>query len=336
MKYSRHTASDAPEQWHGYPFARASGIALVLFTLAGCVSNRAIPEFKLYLSTYDEASKTVSVVLDEFEGAELERARDHARRFGMTPLRWKEVPVDKRREERRRGSARIEQNGGFDDAFHIEDSVYHATNSAPPITASFRRAFAAIGAYNAVLDAYAEGRALDEIKTELGGLASAIGSLGEALRIGTGIAGAAVPGGSLVSAGLGIIDTALEAGNKEAFRNAVIALEPQIAETLAEMRDASPAMFDLLTAKRRNEVKDAKSEAVKKGGVEAIEKYRTVMSNWVVALNATITALDRVVAAIEAPDTAFSLLSDLTATTANAAAVTGQTRRLLGEIRTGS
>ena len=336
MKHSSHTSARGLGHLGRARALRSFGALLFLLMFAGCVSNRAIPEFKLYLSTYDEASQTVNAVLDEFEGVELERARDHAKRFGMTPLRWKGVETEDRKQARAAGLKRIEGNGGFDDAFHIKDSVYHATNATPPITAAFRRAWAAVGAYNRVLDAYAEGRGLDEIKGELGGLASAIGSLGEAAKTGSDILGMAVPGGSLVSSGLQVVNAALEAGNKEAFRNALIDLQPEMDATLDEMREAAPALFDLLTAKRRNEVKDAVDQGVKDQGIEAIEKYRTVMSNWVVAINATELALDRVVAAIQAPDTAFSLLSDLTATTTNAAAVTAQTRRLLGEIRTGS
>lgn len=322
-----------PGAWCRSIAGRALGPAMLLAVLAGCASERAIPEFKLYLSTYNEASQSVSAVLGELEAVEFERARNHARRFGMTPLRWSKVPQERRVEVRKQQLERIRNNGGFDDQFHIEDSVYHATNSTPPITASFRRAFAAIGAYNAVLDAYAEGRALEEVEAELGGLAAAIGALGEALSISSGILGGALPGGQLVAA-FDIVETALEAGSKEAFREAVIELEPKIDQTLSEMRAASPAIFQLLTARLRNEVKDANTPEAGEQAVDAIEKYRTVMSNWVVALDATEAALDRVVAAIRAPGTTVSLLSDLTATTANAASVAQQTRRLIGEIRT--
>lgn len=317
--------------------ARTVAGAFVLLALAGCTSDRAIPEFKLYLSTYEATAETVTTVLNEFEGAELDRARDQARRFGMTPLRSSTIPAEERPEARRVGRERIRLNGGFDDTFHIEDSVYFASNAVPPITAAFRRAFAAVGAYNDVVDAYAEGRALDEIRAELGGLASAVGALGETLSLGGAVLANLAPGGGLVSSGLGIIDMALEGGSREAFRQAIIALEPEIDSTLATMRGAAPAMFDIITEKRRNAAKDAAAAgnaAEAEKHIEAIEKYRVVLSNWVVALTATEEALDEVVAAIRAPDTALSILSDLTATTQNAAAVTEQTRRLLGEIRT--
>jgi hypothetical protein len=312
---------------------RRSVIVLIVAVVAGCVSNRAIPEFKLYLSTYAESSATVTAVLDEFEGVELKRARDLMQRTGISPLRMGEMPATERGGKLKSGRERIQTNG-FDVLFHIEDAVYHAANSTPPITKAFRRAFAAVGAYNTALDAYAEGRALDEVKTELSALGGAIGALGDALGGAAKIGSMFAPGGGLVSAGLSIIDNALEAGSKEAFRNALIDLEPTMQQILGEMREAAPAMFELMTSTARAAVKDAPNAEARAPKIQEIEKYRAVMSNWVVALDAASDALASVVVAIKTPDTALSLLSDLSLTAANAASVADGTRRLLGEIRT--
>lgn len=319
---------------------------LLLAALAGCVSARGLAEFRLYRSTYEAAEVTVRAILDEFEGVERERSLNLARTIGLTPIRVRELKIESKSDSEfsaalnlmtQEGAARISANGGFDDRFHPIDSVYHATNQAPPATASFRRAFAAIGSYNEILAAYAEGRALDELKAQTEGLASSIGALAEALGAGSDLLGIALPGGSLVSTGLGIVTTALEAGTRQAFRDEIVRLEPVIDDTLQTMRDASPHMFGLFTSKLRGEAKDAPAGSKERAmAIEAIEAYRTVMSNWVVALSATEDALQGVIVAIRAPATPGSVIADISAASENAASVAGQTRRLLGEIRTRS
>lgn len=318
--------------------ALASGV--VLLTLAGCASNRAIPEFALYLSTYEAAAATVDTVLNEFEGVERERSLNLARNDGITPIRLHKLIRDRADGTLTRASLeaelaasreRIEANNGFDDRFHPIDSVYYATNQPPPVTAAFRRSFAAIGAYNDVLEVYAEGRALDDLKNEAVGLAGSINRLAEVVGAGSTVLQLTLPGGPLIGTGLEIVTAMGQAGSREAFRREIVRLQPAIDETLVTMREASPRMFRLFTSRLRDRVKDADTPAEE--DLEAIEKYRVVMSNWVVALNSTQAALQRVVDAISAPTTPGSLLADLTATTESAAAVAEPTRRLLGEIR---
>lgn len=317
--------------------ARTGMAFLLVAGLAGCASDRAIPEFHLYAATYEATSETVNAVLDEFEAVERERVQNQFAKTGTTPLRLNDLePVDvaKAMDD---GAKRVRDNGGYFDGFFVADSIYFASDATPPTTAAFRRAFRAVGAYNEALAALAEGRSVDQIAGQFGGLLTQVNGLAETIGLGAGILSSVAPGGALATAGLNLIKSAIEAGSKEAFRDAAKDLQPIVSKTLTEMRDAAPPMFDLMSSRARSAAKEAAfagNETERDAQVEIIENYRVVMSNWVVSLDATDRALKQVVAAIDAPTTPASILGDLTTATQNAAAIVNQTRQALGAIRT--
>ncbi len=296
---------------------------LAAMALAGCASERGIPEFQVYQSAFEATEATATAVIDEMEAVEIAVSLELIGQ-GFSPL-----------EPERDVSGRIRANGGFDDAFHMVDAVYYATGRTPPVATAFRRALRAVGDFNDAVGAYADGRALDAVRAEFVGLGASLEDLAGSAGIG-GALGLSVPGGAAAGAAFDVVRGALDAGTKEAFRQAMLDAHPQIDAILAEMRDAAPRIFDLLTRDARNRAKDAITAgrvADRDAAIAEIDRYRVVMSNWVVSLEDARLALAAVIAAIRAPTTAAGLLAELTATVGQAGAVTSQTRRILGEIR---
>ena len=307
----------------------------LLVLLMGCASSRGIPEFQVYRSTFESTEATLSAVIDAFEPVERETTARLARTIGYTPLRFlAETPTEAEMAE---AAERINDNAGFDPDFHIVDAVYYADGQAPPTTAAFRNALAAVRHFNDAAAAYAEGRALDQIEGQLLDLQRALGTLAGVVTDGSDLLPVPLPGGAAVSTALEVLDQALLSGQRAAFRDAIREIAPIIdTELLLPMRNAAPSMFRLLSGPAQDAAVDADDDGdtvERDRQVAIVERYRIVMSNWVISLDATRGALQRVVAAIDAPDTPASLLGDLTATIENTAAVAATTRRLLADIR---
>lgn len=305
--------------------AASSALAAALFA-AGCTSDRGVAEFAVYESTYAGTAATLTVVLDEFEAVERARSVALIRATGVSPV-----------EPREDRSEAIALNGGFDETFHIADAVYFAPAQVPPATAAFRRALASITAFNAVAGAYADGRAAREVADRLLALAGTVEALAQAVRPEAAVLGLALPGNPVAATAEGVLARALAAGSREAFREAILALHPAIKATLAEFRAAAPRLFSLLTATARDAAKEAHFAgriAERDAAIAVIENYRAVLSNWVVAIDATDVALEKLVAAIRGEGARSDLLGDLALTVEQAAGLATETRRLLGEIRT--
>lgn len=304
--------------------------------LASCVSNKGVPEFQVYRQTFEATETTVRSVIDAFEPVERAKSIQAMRTQGYSPLRYLAEKPDA--QERVDAVQRIRDNAGFDPNFHVVDAVYFAVGQSPPATAAFLNALEVVRAYNDVLQAYIEGRAFDEIEGQLAGLQRSLEGFLESVGAASQLAGVVLPVGEALGTAVQMVKNALRAGQRAAFRNAIREIGPIIdSEILLRMRDAAPSMFRLLSRSAQGAATDAADDgdtAERDRQVAIVENYRTVMSNWVVSLDASRTALQRTVAATQEEDTPASLLGDLILTVDTVSAMARGTRTLLGEIRT--
>ncbi|NLI82116.1 MAG: hypothetical protein GX443_10585 [Deltaproteobacteria bacterium] len=267
---------------------------VLLFALmsAGCVSTAGLSEFRQYRDSFERVNVASTAIFDEMGAAERAKARQLFLR-GLPP-----VPAT-------RTASQTIKASGFDEQFYIEDAPYVSQTGDPPATAAFRRSIAAVAVFNDIVLAYAEGRSLSELKREAAVLGSVVQ---EALHA---VGGARVIGGlsmpavgaalTLVKAGA---DQAVALASRAAFRDAVVAQQPNIDAILVTVRDGTPAIFGLLTGDLADSAKDAMDRGDKATAqvfIAQIETYRKMLSDWVLLLDDTRTALRATIAAMEHP-----------------------------------
>jgi len=321
-------------------------VACLLVMVGGCVSTAGLPEFRAYQDAFTQAEAASAAILDELAVAEREAAR-RLIRSGQEPVTT--VPavaaeavggaaVTSSPALSRTDRARIERDG-FDDRFYVRDAVYQADLGDPPGTAAIRRSLDSVAAFNAVVLAYAEGRALDELKAQAGVLATDVSAALSAVALPLGVPGLALPGLlpalKLVQEGA---DAALQAASREAFREAVLARQPTIDAILVEVRDTAPTIFSLLTRGLSRAAKDLRDEdraAEAEAAVVKIESYRRLLANWVILLDQTRSALAATIVAIKGPRDQTAALADVARSTAGLRERTARINALLVELRRG-
>ncbi|NLI31848.1 MAG: hypothetical protein GX422_03565 [Deltaproteobacteria bacterium] len=269
---------------------KAGFLLFSAFMAAGCVSTAGMAEFRLYHESFDRMSVTSATIFDELAAAERAKARELFKK-GLPP-----IPGTRTNPGTIRAS-------GFDEQFYIEDAPYVSSIDDPPATAAFRRSLAAVAGFNSIILAYAEGRSLRELKQEAADLSStARGALDvvEAAK-GIGILNMPAVGAALALVKAGA-DEALKTASRSAFREAVVAHQPQIDTILVTVRDGTPAIFGLLTDDLADSAKDAMDAGDRRTAevlISQIETYRRMLSDWVLLLDETRVALDATVAAIQ-------------------------------------
>jgi hypothetical protein len=325
---------------------RALGLALVAVLAAACASTAGLPEFRVYQATFDRALATSDQILDELAVAERQSALRLVAK-GKEPVVDVEavagalagggatgasVTTDPRTPER------IIEAGGFDEKFYVRDAVYVAELGDPPGTAAIRRALRSVADFNDVVLAYGEGRALDELKAQAAVLAAESRSALQAasLVVGTGLSTTGLgPALGIVREGA---DVALQAASREAFRDAVVALQPNVDAILVDIRDTTPTIFSFLTrdlADSAKDLRDADQQAAADAAVARIEAYRRLISNWVIMLEETRAALAATVAAITGPREQSAALADLARSVGDIGARSARINTLLVELRRG-
>ena len=211
-------------------------------------------------------------------------------------------------------------------------AAYYADSVDPPGTAAFRRALNSVKAYNDILYGLASGQTVDALSAKLtslnASLSSAANETTQLLNIGTLQRADLIKTiGNLdarIKAGIELTQFALNYQSREAFRRFAIEYRPVVQELLMSLRDGSRIIFPVLT-------RDATASIT---GVDQVKvaQYRMLLSDWVLGLEATMAALNRVGAAIKADATVDSSIAAFTKSAVELEVTAAAARKHLAEL----
>ncbi|MCY4137772.1 MAG: hypothetical protein OXF56_05850 [Rhodobacteraceae bacterium] len=206
--------------------------------------------------------------------------------------------------------------------FAVEHARYFAQSGYPPVAGSIKSAFRALERFNRIALVYADGQALETARTDIMNLESNISSAGQLMGIPLpGISsalGVALEGGSSISA----------FGSRNAFREIIKEQGENLILLLETLRKNAPVVYEQLTQKlyEDRELKILLGESVEET-INSIRRERMIVSEWVVMLDAAISAMRATLVAIDTPATLSTDLGD-------AVFVTGEINAGLSRIRT--
>ncbi|MBY5672292.1 hypothetical protein HFO32_23120 [Rhizobium leguminosarum] len=245
----------------------AAGILLFGILLSGCASG--VPEFQLYVQAYTSQHVHAEYVLDRVARAERIVVR---RRLDL-------------------------ENADVD--FDPDKAGYYLDTGDPPITGSIRASLNSLNNYNAALGALASGEKAEAIATRMGTLASALigtaATLVQATGPATFIPSATKPLDEAIQAvnrALPLVKTVATYASRDAFRKQLIAAYPAMRQLLIAMRDATPAMYEIM---RRSYVQRGSLESgsgISIAGSDLLLKDRELLAGWVILMDKSVEAMD--------------------------------------------
>lgn len=314
-------------------FRLAAVLAVLL--LAAC-SSPPTAQLQGFSDAYRSANEAGQPLLDNLALAEKSEGQINAANQAGRPTKAGSIPPEMPNAACPRSQLQWQEVGsdtGFIRGYCISDAGYFASLGDPPATQAFRGGLAVLGQYVDVLIFLAEGRNIDELHAELQSLS---GNIGQLLAVLPGAAGAGPAIGGAVTALKPLIDAAAQQQNDQEIKRLVLEGAPSVREVIEKLREATPAMFDTLTASSaRAAVSPAALDnpAIAKTDIARIEAYRVTVSNFVVLLNGLEAALDKLVRAVAAPET--SSLQALTEETANLRIYADAVRKAIAELSRG-
>ncbi len=253
-------------------------LACVLLLQPGCATYSGVAEFSIYRDAWSRASDVGEDILDRLAVAE---RGIHGRAFPFNPRR---------------------------SGFAVRDAAYLVPATDPPATAAYRRLLRSVRSYNEALYGLASGQEAAAIigrinrLAALGAAAAAEAALVAGAGPTSGLAGTAVAtqGVNAALAGLAPLATQVVAfETRRQFRARLLDQEPHIRRAIAEARDSTPRVFDLL---RGNIVGAATADPTRTRLTAAeedeIRRLRILLANWVVLLEASLGALGAATAAV--------------------------------------
>ena len=274
-------------------------IVLALLTAACTQLPRA--EFQAYRDAFS-AAQTASAPIMESYG-----------------VRERAATLDVLKEERD-----FSTYGYFDD-FQPSDVVAASSLGLPPGADAADRAFRAITRYNDALVALADNRNIDEARTQLEQLTSNL----------TGIAPQLAPAEAPIKAAANLLVSALapaiEADNREVFKERVIDGYPHVIELIRILRGLTPHQYELITASARARWQDA-SAADRPAIVQEVNGWHRVFADYVFLLNAMEARLGQLKRAVEEPRSQ-ALLAQAVSGSADLRAYAESLRRSIAELR---
>jgi hypothetical protein len=187
---------------------------VLLIGLAGCVQVPVQP-LNDYVSSFEEARSAGLLLIDEVakSSAAIER-----RRAGPTAAASRAV---------------------IPETFDPEAVTEEGADGVPALFAARRAAFDAIMDFNEVLIKLAEGRSVEEMRTD-------VAEIGRAMPLLLSLAQTAVPGAGIVLTALGpALRQAEVARSRLEFRRAVIAGEDDVQNVIALLIRDTPALYDI-------------------------------------------------------------------------------------------
>jgi hypothetical protein len=266
---------------------RCAFVAAVALMSAGCASYKGVAEFTVYVDSYKAAADLGADILDRVAVGE-------RKLYGYAhPFDPKLTPFDP------------------------DVAGYYVTAVDPPATAAYRKTVQAVAAYNEALhglaggaDAAALAGKITRLSAIGAGAASDLAAIGAAGPTSGGAAGvAAATAVNTVLAGLEPLTAeAFGFAFRERYRERLIDQAPTIRKAIAASRSTTPALFDAL---RFPLITAADADPARRGQLTAAEAEQirisnTLLSTWVVLLDASAGALDVAVNAVTRDDGAGS------------------------------
>lgn len=272
----------------------------MLGALGACTTYNGIAEFEAYQRAFNNTYETGAAILD--------------------------IVAEKERTIFLNAYPPSSTNYDPDYAAYFVDSV------DPPGTAAFRRALNSVRAYNDILYGLASGQTTDALSAKLtsldASLASAAKETAQLLNIGTLQRADLVNTiGSLdarIKAGIELTKVVLKYQSRGAFRQFAIEYNPVVQELLMSLRDGTAIIFPVLT-------RDATASIA---GIDQVKvsQYRRLLSDWVISLETTMAALNRVGAAIKADATIDSSIAAFTRSAIELEVAAAAARKHLAEL----
>jgi len=239
-----------------------SPVILSVLVLAGCGTTAGVQEFQTYATAFDSVVEASDSVLNEMA------AEERAKRI------------------------RVIDGGGISDTLNRSDIPIFAPSADPPFVASVRFAVHAVAELNAVLLAYAEGRALSGLKADVASLQEA--GIGFSAVETTDAAAKAV---NVEIAALGeVLDFAGGIGSREAFRQELVKAADQINNLLDVVLNQSTTAYRTLTSSEFRALRGATGDeaaAIR----QAIATEREMLAEWLYLIELSQSALNEAVTA---------------------------------------
>ena len=274
-------------------------LLLPILGLSACTTYRGLAEFDAYRSAFDKSYETGNAVLDLL--AQKERS-----------LYLKTYPPQAL-------------------AFDPDLASYYVDTVDPPSTAVFRRSLTTVKAYNDVLYGLASGEAAEALSARLLGLGTSVTAAGRETR--ELLAGGVMPKAAAstvrtldarLSAAGELVTFALKYKSRADFRRFALDYHDECQQILLTLREGARDVFPILTA----EEVDSITSDMKK-----IPIYRKLLSDWVLSIDATIVALERVNAALKADASALDAsIAGLTRSAIELEAAAGAARKHIAEL----
>jgi hypothetical protein len=209
---------------------------------------------------------------------------------------------------------------------------YYVDSADPPGTAAFRRALNSVRAYNDILYGLASGQTTDALSAKLNSLNTSLSSAAnettQLLKAGSLSKEdlAKTIGGldARVKAGIELTQFALRYKSREAFRRFAVEFNPVVQDILVSLRDGTQVIFPVLTRDATASIK----------GVDEVKiaQYRRLLSDWVLGLEVTMVALNRISVAIRADATFDSSIAAFTKSAIDLQLTASATRKHLAAL----
>jgi len=255
-------------------------VSITFVFLAGCGTTAAVREFQTYALAFDAVQEASDAVLTEIAASERKSRIDL-------------IDNDK--------------TGGISDELKPANIAIFAPNADPKFVGSMRFAVNSVAQFNDVMLAYAEGRALGILGSEISSLRSA----GVGFETPAKDSGTAVTDISKSIKGLNIaLELLAGVGSREAFRTQLKASGQELDAVLAVLIKHSDVAFKLLTGDDFGDLRIAVQ--IDKSAVseirDKIAKDREMLAEWLYLIQLSRAALAEALAAIGAPQSSSARL----------------------------
>jgi hypothetical protein len=270
------------------PARRGSGatalLFLVLLLLAGCGPSIPREQVQRANAAYGAVAERSDAMLTNLSVAE--------RRVYLSTLA--------------RTGARSDGDITVQTVFDPSTAAYFSTVGDPVLTASLRRGMGLVGDYFRLLVMLAEGRNVEEAKTQINTLAGSVAGL---ITVATG--GAALPLAAVARELGPLIDRWGQAQNAEELRRLVLEGEPIIRAQIAALQGASTTIYETLTREPMRAARTtlADNDAARRAAFVQMAEAQVLVADYVVLLDKLADTLTALAAAVRSPGSPPALAS---------------------------
>lgn len=318
--------------------------------LAACMSQPPLAEVRLVVKSFNDLNSASQPMLDDLALAE--RAQGKKAAEIRAELRTEPQPTGRAGGAKSAGGKggrsappdaqrcpNIILYGGetegipkVQNGFCLEDSYYYSPLADPPATRAFRRALAAVGNYTELLLILAEGRNLDEARSQLETIAGNVGTALEA----AGVAGLGFPLKGALHALDPLLTLAARQGNAEELKRLVRDEAPKVERLILALREFARELFRTLAEEplERFNTQGLANMEVARAESQRIEAYRVAISNYVVLLDRYRELLKDLAVAYDSPRNPVTL-ARIAERSAQLSTQADAWRRSLASLRTG-